>query len=168
MQAPDTQPTFSTKSRRENLSAQKPDAGKSCEFCLLAAQLSQTTQLNYVLWLQPTSPCRAATASPHIPGNAASWRQQIHQRGGDINNLSCNHVYCLTKCISSPLRSQQRRRFSMQRRGARRCHRSVHRGLSHRLERLFGQCRCQKHCLSGIMIQLSCYATPSGSLRSLI
>lgn len=141
----------------------------SCwEVCLLVAQLSQTTQINYVLWLQSTSPCRVATASLHIPENAASWRQQIHRRGGDINNLSCNHVYCLSKCISSPLRPQQQQYFSMQHRGARWCHQSVHRGLSHRLETLFGQCRCQKHCLSGIMIQFSCFASLPGFLRSLI
>lgn len=135
--------------------------------CLIAAQLSPTTEPNSELWLQPTSPRRATTASLHIPGNAASWRQQIHQRGGDINNVSyfesCNNVYCLTKCISSPLLSEQRRYFSMQYRGGCWCHRSVYRGLSHRLERLFGQCRCQTHCLSGITIQFSRYKTPSGS-----
>lgn len=77
-------------------------------------------------------------------------------------------VYCLTKCISSPVHfipiaftAAAVFQHSVQR-GCW-CHRSVYRGLSHRLKRLFGQCRCQTHCLSGITIHFSCYKTSSGS-----
>lgn len=114
----------------------------------------------------------ATTASLHIPGNAASWRQQNtpERRKHKQRKLVWEPSPMFTVPLSAfhpppPLRFRSGGGISAcGAEGCCWCHRSVYRGLSHQLERLFGQCRCQTRRSSGITIQLCCCRTPSGSI----